>query len=200
VSVVAALLALAAPHGAKAAPHLFATADYGLTFSVPAGASYGPLPRDWVGSDHGTIVFLEAPRHCGGAGYPSSGREFGPGRAARIEVFYAYDALDDGGPKPERCTRAGTVRFLGRTRSICRSREKGLIVETVQGRYQADQPAFAILTLVTRPRRLSRDHALLRRLAASTRPCSAEWFKDKDRKDRFVVGTGARCPATARYF
>jgi len=190
------LAASAAPP--RPAPRLYATANYGLTFRSPPGATYCPLPRDWVGSDHGTVLFLENPGDCGGSGYPSSSRNF-ERNAARIELYYGYDLSvgDPLWPKQPPCRAAGRVRMLGAVRSLCRGSAAGLEVRA-RATYRADVPAEAILTLVTRPERLARDLATFRRMAASLRTCSSLWPAVNGHRP-FVVGVGPRCPRVGTF-
>src|SRR5687767_6170802 len=99
------------------APRQYMTGMYGLTFAVPDGATYCPLPEDWIGSDHGTTIFLERPGACGGSGYPSSSRDFASD-PARISLFYAYWMGEDEPPPPP-CKGVGSISFLGEARPIC---------------------------------------------------------------------------------
>ena len=75
---------------ALVAPPVYVSPNYNLSFRSPPGAYYCPLPKGWVGSDHGTILFLQRPARCGGAGYPSSSRGFEPAGLSRIDVYYGY--------------------------------------------------------------------------------------------------------------
>jgi hypothetical protein len=197
-------LALALPTTVDAAPPRrapaqFSTAQYGLTFRVSSSATYCPLPKDWVGSDHGTFIFLERPRRCGGAGYPSSGREFHPGNAARLELEYFYWDAEDASPEPQ-CHRVGMVVFLGKKRSVCETREHGIITRTVDAVYFTDVEAKAYFSLVTTPRRLSMDMTAFRGAAASFRTCSEVWHDSKDKRKSFTTGRGPRCPKGSRFF
>ena len=197
--------ASAAPHSFKPplAPSQYASAQYGLTFRVPKGATYCPLPNDWVGSDHGTMVFLERPKSCGnGFGYPSSGRDFQPHNSSRLELFYAYWMGDDE-PPPKRCHPVGRVWFLGKDRPVCESRSHGLIVRTASARYMSDIEAKADLTLVTKPQRLARDMASFRDTAASFRTCSETWHDSDDSQAKaksFTTGRGPPCPKGSQQF
>jgi hypothetical protein len=61
-------------------PALYVTKNYGLMVRVPPRRTYCPLPADWVGSDHGTTVFLVPPADCAAtAGYPSTARSWSGG-------------------------------------------------------------------------------------------------------------------------
>jgi hypothetical protein len=181
----------------RPSPHLYATANYGLTFRSPPGTTYCPLPRDWVGSDHGTVLFLERPRSCGGTGYPSSSRNFEPA-VARIELYYGFVARDDPAPLP-RCAGA-RIPFAGARRPIC-IRRQGNAVEAESHAYYAldppghhgNSPSEAIMRLVTRPDRLGRDLALFRRFATTVRTCTAHW-PAMNGYPSSTVGVGRRCP------
>lgn len=180
----------------RSAPAAFVTEQYGLTFRTPPGSSYCALPDDWVGSDHGTVVFLTPPKRCHGAGYPSSGRGF-DGAAPRIEVFYAYDA-DDLDQTPPPCEEVGAIAFLGELRQLCRTSSRRGVEISVSAKYLADVPALAILRLVTSPARLERDLQTFRVLLQSARTCTATWGDGKGAT--FTIGSGRPCPDDARYF
>ncbi len=180
----------------KAAPPVFVTSIYGLTFKTPLGSFYCPLPDDWVGSDHGTVVFLESPGGCGGAGYPSSSRGF-ERNVPRIEIFYAYWMGEDE-PSPPPCSKAGRTQLFSTPRPLCRDDQDGWVTITVSARYLADIPAKVNVTLVTEPSRLDQDIRKLIRLTSSMQPCSSVWTSDKGKKS--VVGSGPRCPKDGEYF
>jgi len=198
-------LSLFAPAGLAAvpprvAPPAYATANYGLTFRAPRGATYCPLPAGWIGSDHGTTLFLERPRRCGAsASYPSTGRSFAPASLARIRLYYGYVTWDEGEVRPPPCREIGRIPFLGRARPLCRTDDHGEISVEVAGRYVSDRrmeaeraaPSEAVLTLVTRAGRLTRDLAVFRRVAASLRTCRAIWHGPRG---RYTVGIGPLCP------
>lgn len=182
----------------RSAPSEFVTGHYGLTFKVPHGAVYCPLPRDWVGSDHGTTIFLQKPRDCGRAGYPSSDREFSPLNAARIQLYYGYVTWDDADLPPKLpCRRVGSIRFLGGNRDVCEHREQGQIIREVEARYMSDNQAEAVLTLVTSPKRRNADMEAFQATAASMRTCTQ---KHDDPKGEFTMSAGDSCPTTAVYF
>jgi hypothetical protein len=174
------------------APKQYATHNYRITFSTPAGSSYCPLPKDWVGSDHGTTVFLDHPKTCGGAGYPSTGRGFFPASTPRIEVYYGY-WVGTGEAKPPHCNVNGWVSLMGQRRAICLGRRDDMITEEIRARYGTDADSQVIVTLVTTLARRNRDLHALRVLTASMYSCATR-FKDAAGK-AYVVGTGRPCPA-----
>jgi len=196
---LAAMLALQDPASiqAKPAPPTYSTPNYALTFHTPSGSSYCPLPADWVGSDHGTILFLSPPASCGGAGFPSSSRGFLPPNLPRIEIFYSYWDEDEQ-TKPS-CNVVGRAILLSKQRSLCKDSSDGMTTISITTHYEADSPAQLIITLVSAPNRLNRDLRSLVLLAYSVRTCSSHW-KSSDGKKAFVIGTGPTCPANTKWF
>lgn len=190
-----AALAAAAAIAPLPAPSVFVTSNYGLTFRTPPHAFHCPLSKDWVGSDHGTVVFLERPTACFGAGYPSSSRGYAPEDLPRVDVFYAYWSEDLTAPP---CSRAGQVRLMGRLRPVCRERIGKLVRLSSTARYKADIAAEATVSLVTTPARLDYDLAAFRIVAASMAACRADWKDDRGRP--FTIGTGPPCPPNGRWF
>lgn len=186
----------ASPGEAKTAPAEFKTPLYGLTFRVPRSATYCPLPKDWIGSDHGTTIFLEKFARCDGAGYPSSSRSVEPDDIANISIYYDYRMGEDERPAP-RCHGVGTILFLGARRAVCEERDGRRITRWVTARYRADIEAEATLTLTTRANRLPSDMAVFTRTAQTVRTCKSVW---RERKGRFAIGQGPLCPKAARWF
>ena len=196
VAVVAQMMAAAAPVTVppKPAPPVFETTIYGLTLLTPKGSAYCPLPGDWVGSDHGTTMFLAPPRFCAGTGYPSSSRGFEPGATPRIEVYYGYDM---GTPVPK-CHADGTARLFGRQVTLCRDQTEGMTVLTAHGGYTADMAAEADITLITTAARLPQDRQVFAGLLASVRTCSSMQYGSNNKP--FELGTGQPCPKNGEWF
>lgn len=198
-----AMTVAAAFHGSawagvsKPAPAAYATPNYALTFAIPRGLSYCPMPADWVGSDHGTTLFLKPPADCGGAGYPSSGRSFAPANTPRIDVFYAWWSAEDDGPFPRHpCQRPlGHVRAFGRPYPLCPVRRDGLVGAELHANYRVSSPgdAEAIFTLLTTPEALPRDLARFKRLVGSARGCRPKGAETG-------YGSGAACPEGVSWF
>lgn len=174
----------------------FATGNYGLTFESPDQATYCPLPNDWSGSDHGTVIFLEPPRACYGAGYPSSARGFQPADVPRIEIFYGY-YLEEGQAKPPLCKSMGTVTLFGKRADLCGDKWHRLVTVNVSGRYMADEPAELSATLVAKPDDLGRYMPQFKALIASIRTCSEQWTSEgAGKKGTLVIGQGPPCPSS----
>lgn len=157
------------------APKLYRSSDKSLTFPTPAGAFYCPKPEGWVGSDHGTVVFLTKPKACVSSdAFTSSER--GALSAPNIQVYYGYDPGWEG--RPPRCEEIGRAPFLGGERPLCLTRRDDRIVEVVaKANYMAegvgaDIKANAVFTLVTDAARLDADLATFRTLLAQTSTCN----------------------------
>lgn len=182
------------------APAVFRSIDKNLTFPAPFDSTYCPLPADWVGSDHGTTVFLVPPSSCGGAGYPSSSR--GAGEAPRIHVYYGYDTADEAFKSPPApCEEIGRIVVLGHDRPLCIIRDGAraeVRVETpymAEG-YEADIDSDAVFTLATSSDRLTRDLETFRALVAGTGTCNRP---DIDGGVRYP-SQRPDCPAEAVFF
>jgi hypothetical protein len=179
---VAMAAAIAAVPNPGQTPNAFVSEQYGLTFRTPRSSTYCALPKDWVGSDHGTVVFLAPPKKCYAADYPSSGRGFN-GNPPRIEVFYAHDPADDEeNQKPAPCKEVARVTFLGKPRPLCQTSSRRGIEVAVSAKYPADIPAEAIITLITSAVRLQADLRKFEALLQSARTCTAIWHDDKGGK------------------
>jgi len=183
----------------RVAPKVFVTANYALAFRVPPHSFYCPLPDSWVGSDHGTVIFLESPGYCGGSGYPSSSRSF-EREVARIEIYYGFDQSEDDGSltAQQRCDAIAHWRFLNRRTAICKTTEREKIILTAEAKYMTYAPAEAAFSLVTTASRLADDLVTFRALLASARPCRVKWKHENGRTERF--GTGGPCPSGANWF
>jgi hypothetical protein len=195
MSVALALAAaLAVP---VAAPPVFVAGDYALTFRTPRNTTTCALPSDWVGSNHGTVIFLRPPKGCGGVGYPSSSRGFSDD-VPRIEAFYAY-WLGDPGTGPSPCQRAvGRVNFVGRARHVCQTRQGRDLRDAVNARYTADAPAWVEVALVTTPQRLRADLRAFRIVTSTLAPCRVTWSNSDGKSGSF--GVGKACPDDGKFF
>jgi hypothetical protein len=195
--LVALALAVASLGTPVPTPPIFVAGDYALTFRVPVDTTTCTLPADWVGSNHGTVVFLRPPKECGGVGYPSSSRSFSDD-VPRIEVFYAYWD-DDLGTGFEPCRRViGRIKFIAKTRKLCETRQGPDLRISVSARYTADAPAWVELTLVTTPERFGVDLKTFRQLAGSVTPCKVSFSGGAGKSDS--IGVGAACPAGGKFF
>ena len=193
--IAAALLMLLGaarfPPPERAAPPVFASVTYGLTFRAPPGSYYCPLQRDWTGSDHGTVMFLGKPKACFGAGGVSSVRGFAPGKIPRIEIDYehALDPEDRGAPR--KCTLAGHVMLFDRARNLCVVRLDGVPTYVVDADYDSDGAETLSVRLVTSDLRRDTDLATLRRFLAGVRACHSSEYRHERRRDGHIL---PNCP------
>jgi hypothetical protein len=175
----------------------FTSVNYPMTFKAPPNAFYCPLSDDWVGSDHGTTVFLALPKACYGAGYPSSSRGFEPGDVPRIDVYYGWDQREDDW-KPPPCHAAGTATLFEKPVKLCRDLREGMTTVTANGYYTVDKSGVELsVTLVTKPIDANRYMPVLKALLATMHSCTATW-RAADEKGKIVrsgqSGHGPRCP------
>ena len=179
------------------APPIFVAGNYALTFRTPPNTMICALPADWVGSNHGTVIFLRPPKDCGGVGRPSSNRSFSED-VPRIEVFYAY-WLGDPGTGPAPCKKVvGSIKFVAKSRSICEKEEAQDLRISVSARYPADAPAWVEVALVTTPGRRDTDLKTFRELAGSLTPCKGSWSSSDGKSGSY--GVGSICPAEGKFF
>jgi hypothetical protein len=187
------------------APALYVTQNHGLAMRVPPGLTYCPLPPGWVGSDHGTVIYLAPPQSCLDRPQP------GPA----IRLFYGYNAAEyehpDGSvaasatPPEEAVHGCGAARaslppgltLLGKAASGCRHDAGGTVSIEVASVYDLvpGQGAFAPLpdhtlrvTLLTTPGRLTRDLAVFRRSRDSIRVCTPGWIPRQPGRDACPEG------------
>lgn len=196
---ILALMVAAAMRSPIPTPPVFDAGSYALTFRSPPHTWICPLPDDWTGSNHGTIIFLVAPNACGGVGYPSSSRGF-DGDPPRIEVFYAYWSRADDGPWPgSHCPGrvAGQIYFAGRHRRLCEERHGGILSLWTYAPYRADTSAEVSVNLVTTPKRRDTDFKVFKAMVATVRPCLVT---DTGGPKPQVFGQGAPCPKEGRFF
>jgi hypothetical protein len=187
-----------ATHASIAVPPVFVSTIHNVTFRAPARGWACPLTDDWVGSDHGTTVFLTRPKGCAPQGYPSSGRNISDtALVPAIDVFYAYDVGQDWS-NPCHAT-AGRVRLFGKLRPLCREDVPGGIQLFAQAGFMGDEPSFANVTLTTTPARLAIDLPAFRALAASLRACRSLWPAQGKFKAEWL-GRGAKCPRDGQFF
>lgn len=146
----------------------FTTLNHGLTFRAPTGSYYCPLPDGSEVTDDGTVILLEKPASCRRSGGLSFARGYLPLRLSRIEIVYGFGVQ---GATPQRCRTSLRVRILGQMRPICRSRNHGGEVATIEIFFGAGHDVSLNLTLVTGRTRLAQDLAALREVAESARAC-----------------------------
>ncbi len=71
----------------KPAPRIYVSHKFGLMMKVPAGLSFCPLPKEWAGSEEGTVIFLKPPSGCTASG------DKPVYYASYIRIYAIYNAL-----------------------------------------------------------------------------------------------------------
>jgi len=189
---LAALMVSPATEVPRRAPAQFVTTDYSITFRTPAGSTYCPMPANFDGIYHGPTLFLTSATRCGSRTGP------------QLYVGYWVRISEDVVPR-DPCDRDGSVRMFGTSHPLCRGHEAGMIIFQTSARYsqegKADGAYELIMRLETTPERMDADVATLRATAASVTVCSSKYFgyDDQGRRKRYVNGSGAPCPQSARF-
>ena len=164
----------------------FSSANYAVTFPAPPDTFYCPIPNDWTGSDHGTVIFLERPTKCYRPGYPSSSRGFDPG-VPHIEIYYGLNVSEY---VPPRCRAVDRLELMGSRRPLCRLPDPKWIVLSVSTTYQSFDTTDFDATLVTTRARFTHDLDLFRRFVAAVRTC-----KDGDASLKGAASTWGTWPS-----
>jgi hypothetical protein len=186
----------------RPAPPLFATVNYGIMASIPPGLTYCPLPSDWVGSDHGTGIYLTPPAGCHRyEGYPSSGRgetESVP----TISLYYAYNAVDEidlpsyfGPPRNEselmkltcedsQIAAPNGLTLLGKPAVGCRYDHGDQVRVTMAQLYSLETSKLheapdceLVMTLTTTRPRLAKDLRIFGAITKSISVCTPKGYK-----------------------
>jgi hypothetical protein len=193
------LFALAAAAvAATPAPPIFVSGK-AVTFRSPPGTTICPLSDDWVGSDHGTTLFLEPPKGCGGTGFPSSARHWDDDRLTRhMAIFYAYWMGEDE-PPPPACQPFDKVTLMGSERQLCASRIPGGMRLWARARYVADSESWMEVSLTTRGETLPEDLRRFRAWTTSIHACRIHWRAEPNAK-KAVFGPAPDCPPKGVFF
>ncbi len=184
--LLAAALLCGGADAARPAPPAYVTPNYGVRLALPPGLSYCPLPADWVGTDHGPMLYLRRP-------------DCRDPKGRRIGVDYEHNVAehDYGGPedRPARTDAelrrtdcpslrpAVPVRLLGRRVLPCVEVAGGWLTVTAAAVYDIERdgtepPGFTLaVRLVTTPRYLAADLAAFRRVVAGASICTPRWAK-----------------------
>ena len=83
----------------KPAPRTYVSHKFGLMMKVPAGLSFCALPKEWSGSEEGTVLFLKPPAGCMAVETNRSTTRPVSGFTPSITVYYRsnsgkYDPFD----------------------------------------------------------------------------------------------------------
>jgi len=170
----------------KSAPPLYVSQKFKLSFKVPAGLSYCPLPRKWSGAEEGTVLFLEAPSACLDNGAASSSTRLIAGFVPSVTVYYRtnagrYDNFDGDIP-PLRSTEELARQFcpnpsrsdlslLGQTAFTCRVALSGNKVRTILATLDGAAGKILVVTLLTTQDRFAKDQQVFETIASAITAC-----------------------------
>lgn len=174
-------------HPPKPAPRIYVSRKFGLVMKVPAGLSICPLPRNWSGSEEGTVLFLEPPSGCLDTQSTSSAIRVPLGSVPSITVHYLanagrYDNFD--GPiraprSSEELARqfcpqpvvAPQVKLFDQPAVTCRSGMSGEKVRIVLMAVYGSGRTVLLVSLQTTQDRLTKDESVLANVAAAITGC-----------------------------
>ena len=167
-------------------PGVYVTGNHGLRVVVPRGLYYCPIPKSRIGSDHGTILFLNPPTDCDS------------GVGSRISIYYGFNVAEhdhgDGDERPaktdaelrqDECSAGTRVSMhfwlLGHAVAGCVVQEGSLIMISANAVYSLERlhegvPDHTLaVTLYSSPERLRADLATFRRVLAGISICTPRW-------------------------
>jgi hypothetical protein len=188
----------------RPAPPLFASPNYGIMASIPSGLTYCPLPTDWVGSDHGTEIYLTPPAGCRRyEGYSSSSRGE-TNSVPTISLFYASNVVEvdlpnySGPPRNEselmkvtcedsQISAPNGLTLLGKPAVGCRYNHGDQVTITVAQLYSLEKSRLneapdceLIVTLATTWPRLAKDLRIFAAITTSISICTPKGYKPFD--------------------
>lgn len=182
-------------------PRVYVTENHGLMATFPPGLTYCPLPRDWVGSDHGTAVYLVPPTGCGASDAYASSSRAPESLVPTIGLFYEYNVVEishkSGQFSPPRTpsealkiycsephTRAPSgITLLGVPAVGCliehgRSVEVSVVaLYSVENETPGPADHVLIVSLTTTRDRLSDDLRVLNEISQDISVCTPDWAR-----------------------
>jgi hypothetical protein len=172
-------------------PRLFLTQNYGIVARLPTGLTYCPLPADWVGSDHGSIMYLVPPSAC-----PEIGEM---AKAPSIVIYYVFNAADRPNADRPPFTATELAEDLCRSPNLpipsglvllrragigCRHDDAGWVEIELLALFNPERPradeapgSILIVSLRTTRSRLAQDLPVFAALAATVRACTPWWSR-----------------------
>ncbi len=170
----------------KPAPPLYVSQKFGLTFKVPSGLSYCPLPKKWVGEDEGTVLFLQPPSACLDNGATSSSTRLITGFVPSVTVYYRdnagrYDNFDGNIP-PLRSSLElahqfcpgplhSELKLLGEPAFTCHVDLAGKKVRILLSTLYDFEHKILAVTLLTTQDRLAGDQRVFENVVAAIAAC-----------------------------
>jgi hypothetical protein len=192
----------------KPAPRIYVSDKFGLMMKLPSGLSFCALPKEWAGSEDGTVLFLKPPSGCITTEADSSTARPVSGFVPSITVSYRsnigrYDHFDGEIP-PSRTSKelahqfcpdfsvSPDMRLFGQPALTCQlalNRNKVRIV--LMSIYDSAKSTL-LVSLVTTKDRLKSDRKVLGKVASAITACKVS-PDDKEWDDK-EKSTGPVCP------
>jgi hypothetical protein len=192
----------------KPAPRIYVSHKFGLMMKLPSGLSFCALPKEWTGSEDGTVLFLKPPSGCITTEADSSTARPISGFVPSITVSYRsnigrYDHFDGEIP-PSRTSKelahqfcpdfsvSPDMRLLGQPALTCRLALNGNKVRIVLMSVYDSAKSTLLVSLVTTKDRLKSDRKVLGKVASAITACKVS-PDDKERDDK-EKSKGPVCP------
>lgn len=194
----------AVSYSPKPAPRIYVSHKFGLMMKLPSGLSFCALPREWAGSEDGTVLFLKRPSGClaTDADSSSTARPVS-GFVPSITVSYRsnigrYDHFDGEIP-PSRTSEelarqfcpdfsvSPDMRLLDRPALTCRLALNGNKVRIVLMSVYDSAKSTLLVSLVTTKERVDSDRKVLGKVASAITACKVS----SDQKEK---SKGPACP------
>jgi hypothetical protein len=192
----------------KPAPRIYVSDKFGLMMKLPSGLSFCALPKEWTGSEDGTVLFLKPPSGCITTEADSSTARPISGFVPSITVSYRsnigrYDHFDGEIP-PSRTSEelahqfcpdfsvSPDMRLLGQPALTCRLALNGNKVRIVLMSVYNSAKSTLLVSLVTTKDRLKSDRKVLGKVASAITACKVS-SDDKERDDK-EKSKGPVCP------
>ena len=174
----------------KPAPSAYVTSKFGLAMRVPKGLHICVLPKNWSGTENGTVLFLKPPSKCVVKSESDSSVRLTLGFAPHIMLRYrANSGRQDhfeGKIPPARssmelasqlCAKpeiSPQFKLLDQPAVTCRSRLPGEKVQVVLFALYDSGRKWLIVSLTTTQASLAAHERVLEKVASGITACSAE--------------------------
>ncbi len=181
----------------KPAPRIYASPKFGLMIKVPSGLSFCALPKEWAGSEEGTVLFLKPPSGCLATETDSSTTRLISGFVPSITVSYRsnigrYDHFDGEIP-PSRTSQelahqfcpdfftARDLKLFDQPALTCQLALNGNKVRIVLMSVYDSANSTLLVSLLTTKDRVASDRRVLAKVASGITACKVSSDKEKSK-------------------
>ena len=171
----------------KPAPRSYVSHKFGLIVKVPPGLSFCALPKEWAGSEEGTVLFLERPAGCLATDADSSTKRPTSGFVPSITISYRentgrYDEFDGEIPPSHTSedlakqfcpdfSRAPDVQLFDQPALTCQLALNGNKVRIVLMSVYNSANSTLLVSLLTTREHVESDRKVLAEVASSISTC-----------------------------